>query len=379
MTTTPVAGATAPATGPSADHISTAQNHTTGGTRMTANLPAHYQPQVLAAQMDYARALAESNLLPKQYFKQPANLLWAISYGQTLGVDPMTAVQSIHVINGRPTASADLIAGLVRRAGHKLRITGDDRRAEAVIIRADDPEFEFRAVWTIERAQAAKLTGKDTWKQFPAAMLKARAITEVARAACSEILQGTIYTPEELGAVVDQDGNPVDAHVQPLRAVQAEPVEEPASVAGDGRTPAQVVADKATETSSLAEWRGQWAIAKTGRQLDTQVTAPDTGEQCTLRAYLTRRGTALKEAEQTTAPAEEQPLAEEQVVDAEIVPSEEDDHARAESELRAVAGVAGIADFDAAAEQALGLPIEQASADAIRGLTEQIASTHTAA
>jgi hypothetical protein len=176
---------------------------------MTTALPAVFQPQVLAAQMDYARALAESNLLPKQYHRQPANLLWAISYGQTLGVDPMTAVQSIHVINGRPTASADLIAGLVRRAGHKLRVTGDDRQAVAQIIRADDPGFTFEVTWTWDRAVAAKLTGKDTWKQFPAAMLKARAVTEVARAACSEILQGTIYTPEELGAEVDEDGTPV--------------------------------------------------------------------------------------------------------------------------------------------------------------------------
>lgn len=176
---------------------------------MTTALPAVFQPQVLAAQMDYARALAESNLLPKQYHRQPANLLWAISYGQTLGVDPMTAVQSIHVINGRPTASADLIAGLVRRAGHKLRVTGDDRKAVAQIIRADDPGFTFEVTWTWDRAVAAKLTSKDTWKQFPAAMLKARAVTEVARAACSEILQGTIYTPEELGAEVDEDGTPV--------------------------------------------------------------------------------------------------------------------------------------------------------------------------
>jgi hypothetical protein len=217
---------------------------------MTTALPAVFQPQVLAAQMDYARALAESNLLPKQYHRQPANLLWAISYGQTLGVDPMTAVQSIHVINGRPTASADLIAGLVRRAGHKLRVTGDDRQAVAQIIRADDPGFTFEVTWTWDRAVAAKLTSKDTWKQFPAAMLKARAVTEVARAACSEILQGTIYTPEELGAEVDEDGTPVlrgevvrtDAAPQLQRQAPGQDAWEQAAPAPVQQTPPDVVA-----------------------------------------------------------------------------------------------------------------------------------------
>jgi hypothetical protein len=80
-----------------------------------------------------------------------------------------------------------------------LRVTGDDTQAVAEIVRADDPEFVFRSEWTIARAQQAGLTGKGTWKQYPAAMLKARAITEAARDACPEALAGVAYTPEELG------------------------------------------------------------------------------------------------------------------------------------------------------------------------------------
>jgi len=142
-------------------------------------------------------------MLPKQYQGRPENLLYAISYAESLGIHPMTAITGIHVIEGKPSASAQLIGSLVRRAGHKLRVTGDDHKATAVIIRADDPDFEFRVEWTFERAKAAGLTGKSVWKNYPAAMLKARAITEVAREGCAEALFGVIYTPEELGA----DGN----------------------------------------------------------------------------------------------------------------------------------------------------------------------------
>jgi hypothetical protein len=346
------------------------------------NLPAHYQPQVLAAQMDYARALAESNLLPKQYFKQPANLLWAISYGQTLGVDPMTAVQSIHVINGKPTASADLIAGLVRRAGHKLRIAGDDRKATAQIIRADDPEFVFEAVWTIERANAAKLTGKDTWKAFPAAMLKARAITEVARAACSEILQGTIYTPEEMGAVVDQDGNPVDAPVEPLRRVPSRPSDERqdymvqvgnVAVRRDAFQPhpeGQEFAKRAAQAMDRAAVTAIVGEAKEAELINSGIEAPDSGEPDMLRSYLQRRWKALPER----VPAA--PAGDDGVQDVETVDEPPaDDHATAVAELHQFATEQQIADIDDAAYGALGVSLAEASAASIRSLLAQLRGT----
>jgi len=153
----------------------------------------------LADRMEYAKALAPSDLLPKQYRGNPANVLIAIEYGRALGLEPMAAIQGVHIVEGKPTASAQLIGALVRNAGHRLRVEGDDTGAVAAIVRADDPEFEFRAEWTMERARQAKLADKGVWKQYPAAMLKARAITEVARDACPEVLSGVAYTAEELG------------------------------------------------------------------------------------------------------------------------------------------------------------------------------------
>jgi len=169
-------------------------------------------PATITDQVHLAKELAASNLLPEQYRKNPANLLWAVQYAQALGVHPMTAVTGIAVINGKPTASAQLIGGLVRRAGHKLRVESTDTKAVATIIRADDPEYTFRVEWTMDRARKAGLGGRGPWQQYPAAMLSARAITEVARLACPEALFGVIYTPEELGAAVDEEGAIVDAH-----------------------------------------------------------------------------------------------------------------------------------------------------------------------
>lgn len=162
----------------------------------------------LAQKQEYAIAMAGSNLLPKSYQGNPANLLFALEYASALNVEPIHAITSIHVINGKPSASADLMAATVRRAGHRLRVTGDDTYAEAVLIRADDPDFEFRARWDIAKARQANLN-TPTWKNYPGAMLRSRAITEVIRAGAPDAMFGIVYTPEELGANVDQSGKPV--------------------------------------------------------------------------------------------------------------------------------------------------------------------------
>lgn len=168
--------------------------------------------------VELAEKLAGATMVPRQYQQNPANLLFAFEYADALGIPRINALTTIHVIEGKPSASADLIGALVRKAGHRLRVSGDDTYATAQIIRADDPDYTHEVTWDMDRAKRAKLTGKDNWQKYPAAMLRARAITEVARMAASEALHGVIYTPEELGAVVDEDGLPVaGANPNPVR------------------------------------------------------------------------------------------------------------------------------------------------------------------
>ncbi len=168
-------------------------------------------PESMPGKMEYAKALALADMLPPHFKQKPANLLWALEFASMVGMPPMSAITGVHVIQGRPVPSAALISALVRRAGHRLRVSGNDERAVAEITRADDPDFTFQSIWTMDRARKAGLLNKDTWKSYPASMLKARAITEVARDACEDALMGLpAYSAEELGAVVDEEGNPVE-------------------------------------------------------------------------------------------------------------------------------------------------------------------------
>lgn len=172
--------------------------------------------------IEYARKLAASELLPASYQGKPQNVLVAIEYGRSIGIDPITAINMVHTIKGKPTVSAQLMGALVRRAGHRLRVTWDGTTAVAQVIRADDAAFVFSASWDMERAQKAGLTGNATYKNFGPNMLKARAISEVVRDACPEVLAGISYTPDELDPtqpyepalpVTDADGEVVEAEL----------------------------------------------------------------------------------------------------------------------------------------------------------------------
>ena len=172
---------------------------------------------LLGEQMDWAKAAAVSNILPEAYRGQPGNILVAINYGASMGLQPAESLYRIHVIKGRPTMSAELIAAQVRKHGHKLHIYKDYEHLSvtAEIIRSDDPDFKFRETRNMDWAKRMGLAGKDNWRKDPMTMLKWRAITAVAREACPETLYGAGYTPDEMSDLDDvtapeqQDSNPV--------------------------------------------------------------------------------------------------------------------------------------------------------------------------
>lgn len=181
----------------------------------------------LAQDVEYAKLVSAGAMLPQQYRGKPADILIAIGLGRAMGLSAAESLYRINVIQGRPTASAELVAANVRRAGHVLRVKGDETQARAVIIRSDDPDFEFESVWNLDRAKQMGLLDKDGWKKQPGTMMRWRAVTEVARLACPEALYGVAYVREEI-----EDDNPAPAPTQRVSAADfmasAAPAAEPA-------------------------------------------------------------------------------------------------------------------------------------------------------
>src|ERR1051325_7073679 len=65
----------------------------------------------------FANIMAESDLVPKDFQKKPANVLVAVQLGMELGVSPMQALQNIAVINGRPCIWGDLLPAIIFASG----------------------------------------------------------------------------------------------------------------------------------------------------------------------------------------------------------------------------------------------------------------------
>lgn len=179
-------------------------------------------PASLPDQMELAKALSTSGLLPDHLRNRPENILALFYAAQSVNIPIWQAFQSMQVISGKVGMSADLHRALILRAGHTFRVVeSTDQKATVVGVRRDDPDrYEHKATFTLADAVTAGIANGTSWKKYPKAMLIARATTLLARNAFSDVIAGMAYTPEELGATVDEDGRIVEA------AVEAEPRHE---------------------------------------------------------------------------------------------------------------------------------------------------------
>ncbi|WP_315298151.1 hypothetical protein [uncultured Actinomyces sp.] len=221
----------------------------------------------LQERADYIARLAPSTILPTAYRGNAANAFVAAETGAALGLEPLQALASIAVINGRATLSSDLMAAVIRRAGHTLRIVENSPESvTATLIRADDKGFEFTVTWDKDKAVKAGLWGqRGPWSQYPTQMLRARAITEVARQGASEALMGMIYAPEDFGATITDTGEVIEAEIvaeapaKPAPAAAPKPAAKPAAAPAQPApldkplTPAQASVAKGLETLSFTQ------------------------------------------------------------------------------------------------------------------------------
>lgn len=165
---------------------------------------------------DYSNMISQGSLLPRDYRGNPSNVMIAIGLGRSMGLSPAESLYRINVIQGKPTASAELIAAQVRKAGHKLRIQKDPNRLSvtATIVRKDDPDYPISVTRDEDWAKRMGLINKDNYKKQPETMLTWRAITAVAREACPEALYGVAYTPDEMHDMDAPKPQQVEAKVE---------------------------------------------------------------------------------------------------------------------------------------------------------------------
>ena len=136
-------------------------------------------PKTMNEAIKYAKLLATSTMVPKQFQGKPEDIMVAIQWGAEVGLPAMSALQGIAVINGRPTiygdAALSLAVGHPQYAGHDEWII--DETAHCLIRRkVNDEIVETERTFSVGEAKRAGLFGKaGPWKQYPNRMLQMRA------------------------------------------------------------------------------------------------------------------------------------------------------------------------------------------------------------
>ena len=216
--------------------------------------------------MKVCETLVKSEFLPKN-IDTPQKAAAIALKGNELGIPLMHSFSHIHIIKRTPACSAELQLGLLRRGGVTWEFAENTDETATIIF--SRPGFQpYTSSFTMEEASRAGLTSNPTWKQYPKAMLRARAISAGARVIGPDLIGGMSYTPEELGATVNMETGEVIE-------TQAEVVDT---------KPAQNGQPKQEKQS---EFDGIWDFNTKTKQIVMSGNFPDTHEkEKALLAYL---------------------------------------------------------------------------------------------
>lgn len=207
-----------------------------------------------------AQAIAKSGLFGMKTTEQALALMLV---AQAEGQHPATITQDYDIIQGRAARKTHSVLARFQQMGgtvewHEL----SDTVADATF--SHKSGGKLRIQWTIQQAQKAGLTGKDNWKNYPRAMLRARCIAEGIRAVYPAALGGMMVSEEAQDLPLNEPKQ-IDPSTGEIRQAHARPALEP------------YPADKFD--ANLPAWR---ALIESGRKTADEIIA-----MVTSRATLT--------------------------------------------------------------------------------------------
>lgn len=175
----------------------------------------------------------------------------AILHGLEVGLTPMNALQSIAVINGRPTIWGDGAIGLIRASGllefmdEKFEGDGDKLVAVCIVKRKGEPkpvrgEFSWQ-----DAKKAGLLTKEGPWQTYPRRMMQMRARWPL-RDVFADVLKGLALKEE----IEDMERQDAPAEPERRRAPPPPPTEGDKPAAAE---PAKDDAEKAAPTEKRAD------------------------------------------------------------------------------------------------------------------------------
>jgi len=251
--------------------------------------PALYNPAAFDQIWRASKLFASSDLVPTAYKGKPENCFIAIEMADRMGIAPFAMLQSLVIIQGKPSMEAKLIIALVNDSGIfedplDFEVVGDDAHAKSFKVRAFATMKKSGKVclgpWiTYQMVEGEGWLSKQgsKWKTMPDLMFRYRAASYFAKLYCPNITMG-MQSREEM-----EDVKPID--ITPERKAAPVLVAPTESIPVVAETPPALVSAQ-TEVIDT----------ETGEITEVPVEAAETVEQKQKR---TRRTKAEIEAEKT--------------------------------------------------------------------------------
>lgn len=201
-------------------------------------------PQDFDGAWRIAVAVTKAGMAPKG-LESPEKAMVAIMHGMEVGLTPMAALQSIAVVNGRPTIWGDGAIGLVRGSGKcewiKERLEGDGDNMVAICeVKRKGEDDPIRARFSVADAKKASLWGKaGPWQQYPKRMLAMRARAFALRDGFADILRGLGIAEEVQDYQPMRDVTPQPSHQPPKPPAPPEEVDDQNIIDGEVVTEAE--------------------------------------------------------------------------------------------------------------------------------------------
>ena len=180
--------------------------------------------------------VANTDFVPRELRGNAPAIAAAVLYGRELGMPPMTSLQGVAMVKGRPSLYAETMRALILQAGHELHIEEATESRCVIQGRRKGSERWTTATWTMEDARRAGIAGAGSnYGKYPRQMLLARASVELARMIFADVIHG-MRGVEEMMDELDAVQGPAPAVAPPAKTTrvqrqtrkQAEPKPKPA-------------------------------------------------------------------------------------------------------------------------------------------------------
>ena len=152
----------------------------------------HNAPDVMAL----GKAFAESGMFPD--IKSAAQAIVKIQAGAELGIGPFQSMSGIHIISGKPTIGAGVMAAMVKGSGkYDYKVL----EANEKVCKLEFFEGKVSLGTSSFSIEDAKKAGTKNLDKFPRNMLFARAMSNGVKWYTPDVFAGPVYVPEEMETV----------------------------------------------------------------------------------------------------------------------------------------------------------------------------------